>query len=178
MIDPRDSKTTGYHLFLEPEGALREELSALIRNLAGEYGGPVFAPHVTLLARIPVEAEEKIIEKAQSLAKLLTPLTLTLGDLAAEERYYRALYIKIKEVEEMEKCHAQANETFSMQDEAAYLPHLSLLYGNYPQEKKEATMQVLQFPRGASFSADRLHLYRTEGEVGQWYEVGQYALGA
>jgi 2'-5' RNA ligase len=176
VIDPKSDKTSGYHIFLEPAGALAGELGGIITALASEYGGPVFTPHVTLLARIPAENEEIIINKARSLASALTPFTLTLGELAIEDRYFRALYIRINELKQMCEYHAQANAEFSMTDEG-YLPHLSLLYGNYPQEKKEATAAALAYPVGASFTIDRLHLYKTEGKTEDWQKVAEFSLG-
>jgi 2'-5' RNA ligase len=183
MIDPQSNRTTGFHLFFEPEGDLKSELSGIISTLAKEYGTPVFVPHVTLLARIPAETEsgpvpvETIVEKSQALAKSLTPFTLTLGHTGMESLYFKALYLHIKEQTEMRVLHAQALEHFFMDDEAPYLPHLSLLYGNHPNEQKQSTIETLTLPSQHSFVVRSVHLYKTEGEVHDWQFIKEFSFG-
>ncbi|MDB5245160.1 MAG: cyclic phosphodiesterase-like [Parcubacteria group bacterium] len=183
MIDPQSNGTAGFHLFFEPEGDLKKELSEIIKKLAKEYDGPIFTPHVTLLARIPSESEsasvslETISEKAQSLAKSLKPFTLTLGHTGTENAYFKALYLHIQEQTEMRVLHAQALEHFFMDDESPYLPHLSLLYGNYPQEQKQHTIESLALPTEDSFIVKSLYLYKTEGEVHDWELIKEFPFG-
>ncbi len=177
MVDLRSNKTVGFHLFLEPTGELADELAAIIKTLSAEYGGPVFTPHVTLLARIEGE-EKEVIEKSQILADKLSPITLTLGTLDIKDAFFKALYMQIEEVGDMKKYHAQANEIFSMQDEGEYVPHLSLLYGNYEKEQKETTIKDLIVPQGKAFLADRMHLYKTEGPAENWQKIQEFILGA
>jgi 2'-5' RNA ligase len=125
------NKTTGYHLFFEPENSLRGELQEIITKLADENHAPRFPTHVTLLAEIPTEPIEALQEKAQKLAGMLSPLELTLGELGADGKYFRALYISIKEQPEIITYYKQALAVFGMKDaaqnEEAYAPHLSLL---------------------------------------------------
>ncbi len=174
MIDPKDSKTIGFHLFLEPTGVLRDELLGLIKKLSREFGGPVFSPHVTLLARILAGNEEEVIAKSQKLADVMKSFSLTLSAPETRDAFFKALYLQIGEVGEMEKWHAKANEVFGMTDESPYTPHLSLLYGNYDVAKKEKVAKTISFPLGLSFVADKLHLYRTEGETEQWEKLEEF----
>ncbi|MEO6536480.1 MAG: 2'-5' RNA ligase family protein [Candidatus Paceibacterota bacterium] len=180
MIDPQSNKTTGFHLFFEPEGILKDELAQIIRNLDAEYDGPVFTPHVTLLACIVPEVPdsvEGIIEKTEVLVKELHPFTLTLGTCAAQDAYYKALYIEIQEQKEMKALHARASEIFSMTDESPYGAHLSLLYGNYPEEQKQKTIESLILPVEHSFVVNHLYLYKTEGEVQDWELIKKFSIG-
>lgn len=172
MIDPASHKTAGYHLFLEPEGKLQEEVAAIIGSLATEFDGPMFSPHVTLLARIPVEKEEVLIEKTKQLASSLSPFEVVLGTLDMEQAYFRALYLQV-ESEEIKSAHQRANELFSMQDEGQYVPHMSLLYGNYPETQKQEVASALEVPTSSSFLVNRLHLYKTEGETSNWVKIAE-----
>ncbi|CAN5764770.1 hypothetical protein BH11PAT2_BH11PAT2_03300 [soil metagenome] len=180
MIDPQSSKTTGFHLLLQPEGRMNERLLEIIEQLATEYGGPVFPPHITLLARIPADhhgSVEEISTKAQKLADSLSAFTVTLGHGSAENTYFRSIYLHIKEQTQMRGLHAQALEIFSMTDESPYLPHLSLLYGNYSEEQKRKTIESLTLPAEHSFEVKSLHLYQTEGEVRDWKFIKQFSFG-
>ncbi|MDB5265644.1 MAG: cyclic phosphodiesterase-like protein [Parcubacteria group bacterium] len=176
MTDSQSDRTEGYHLFLEPSGATAESLKASIAALAEEFGGPTFPPHVTLLSGIATEEEEVLIEKTEQLAALTVPFSLTLGEAGTEDAYFRALYLKVQESEALVLFHAHASELFSMQDASTFMPHLSLLYGNYPEERKRAALAALLVPEG-SFSIDRISLYRTEGTVADWQKVADLSLG-
>jgi 2'-5' RNA ligase len=172
MTNPNENRTTGYHLFLEPSGALREQLQQTISTLADVYGGPVFVPHVTLLAQIP--ASDDIEEKTRLLAENMSSFTLSLGEIEITEAYFRALYGAIRESAELRAVHQRALEVFGMSDEIPYTPHLSLLYGNYPQEQKQETAAALVYPQNESFEVSSLVLYKTEGEVDDWIRVGEF----
>ncbi len=177
-MNPESPETSGYHLFLEPAGELRRELSAVIASLAGQYGGPVFPPHVTLLASIPDAPEAELTHKARELADSLAPLSLTLGELASEDAYFRALYSVILEQEALRALHAEAARAFGMPPEDAYLAHLSLLYGNYPEGEKAVSRAGLSYPRGVSFTASTLHLYKTPGPPGAWVQIAEFPFSA
>lgn len=174
MIDPTSSKTIGFHLFFEPAGALADALALIIKNLSEEYGGPVFSPHVTLLARIPAGDEEDVAAKTKMFADTTNSFLLTLGSSAMQDAFFKALYLQIEETEQMEALHTRANKIFSMQDEGVYIPHLSLLYGNYERARREQTTATLQIPQKASFLVDRVHLYRTEGETENWLKLEEF----
>ena len=136
MIDPHDSNTIGYYLFFEPVGEIASELQTTITKLAGEFNAPIFNPHVTLLARIPEQPEDVLIEKTKELAQSLAPITLSFGNLHAQDVYFKALYIEINEKEQMVEYHIKASELFETPDEGIYFPHLSLLYGKTKNWKK------------------------------------------
>ena len=173
-IDPRSDKTTGYHLFLMPEGVLAEELQQTIQNLSQVYGGPVFAPHVTLLARIPGISDDEMIEKTKDLAQALSPMNLTLGELASEPSYFRALYSRIVEHDQVREAYDKAADAFSMERNPEYLAHLSLLYGNFSEDEASHIKASVTLPADVQFVADKLHLFRTKGAVGQWQKVAEF----
>ena len=175
-IDSKSSETSGFHLFIELDEALTKELEVIIQKLATQYGGPVFMPHITLRSVIPVESDENILSKAKAVAEGLSPFTVTLGELGTEDAYFKALYIKINDSGELAAAHTKTNKIFSMEDGGPYIPHVSLLYGNYAEEEKAKTITTLQSPSGKSFVADKLHVYRTEGEVQNWKKIGGFTL--
>lgn len=176
MIDSMIDKTDGFHLLVEPVEPLASELSSIIQKLSEEYGGPIFKPHVTLLAGIPIGSEEEIVSKVCAVANALAPFSLTLGKLDIEDVYFRALYFKIKEIGEMNICHTLARKIFGVEDSNIYMPHLSLLYGNYPRAKKEKTVKTITTPGESFFFVNRIHLYRTEVKVADWRKLGEFKL--
>lgn len=113
----------------------------------------------------------------RTLAATSSPFDIFLGDAAAEDKYFRALYLRVQEGSEINELHQQAAAIFSAETDGQYLPHLSLLYGNYPAELKEEIVADLQVPAGMSFLVDTIHLWRTEGEVADWVRIGSFTMG-
>lgn len=177
MFDPRSDKTEGYHLFFEATGVASEVLAKTIGGLAAEYGGPIFAPHVTLLATIPEESEELLMQKARLLADRLLPFTLTLNGFGVEDRYFRALYMKVQNSAEVENYHRAARDIFGGTDEGMYLPHVSLLYGLYDTERKQESIASLQPLSLVSFEVSSLTLWHTPGATDVWKRIGEFPFG-
>lgn len=176
-FDPRSDATVGYHLFFEPRGAAALELSLLIRNLAAAYGGPVFPPHVTLLAGIPAGDEAALAEQTARLAHGMRPFTLSFDGFGIEDAYFRALYLTVRERDEMDALHREASARFSLEPSPAYRAHLSLLYGTYPREAKEQTRDALTLPTAQAVTVSSVHLYRTEGGAAAWKRVREFPFG-
>ncbi len=177
MFDPQSNETIGYHLFLVPPEPVITELRIIIETLAKKYGGPVFLPHTTLLARIPRDDESAILEKARLVAKNLTPLTLTLKDFGEEESFFRAFFIKFAPSKELLLAHRQALDVFGIEDANKYLPHLSLLYGDFPLPVKDSIRASVTLPSTHEFKVTSLHVFKTEGITESWEHVAEYAFG-
>jgi 2'-5' RNA ligase len=175
MLDPHESETSGYHLFLIPGGGLLTELRLLVADLAATYDGPIFDPHVTLLSHI-AGAEEDIVAKAAELAKALHPFQLSFRDIGMEDAFFRALYARANPSPELANAHATAVKIFDVHDEPLYIPHLSLLYGNLSPEAKTEIARTLVLPNDFQFRVDEIHVYRTEGPATEWVPVATQAL--
>ncbi len=168
-FDPKSSETTGYHLFLEPEGAVRGILEHAIADCATQGGGPIFTPHATLLARIEKD-ESFVLTRARSLAEELAPIRITLGEPAMEEAYFRALYIGVSSPSFVH-AHARACELFDTQDIQPYVPHVSLFYGNTGEAEKQSLLDSLLLPTELTWSARALHVYHTPGDTTTWKRI-------
>ena len=56
------------------------------------------------------------------------------------------------------------------------MPHLSLLYGNFPQSLKEEMIAEMGPRLDVQFKVRSLHLYRTHGEPRHWRQVARFGL--
>ncbi len=175
MQDPKSDLVSGYHLFLLPEAEATENFSRIIQKLSGEFGSPLFTPHVTLLAEIPAGDEVMMREKTAQLAASGT-FSLTVAEFGMQDAYYRALFAAIALTPELETLRSQAERLFEFVPETPFMPHLSLLYGNYPAQQKREALATLERVGGMSFPVGSLALYRTEGTVSNWKEVAVYQL--
>jgi 2'-5' RNA ligase len=170
------SRARGVSLWLMPEGPTRERLGALIGELAARLGTVPFVPHVTLLPGIE-GPEGAVLEAAGKLASDLRPLLLSLRSLEGRDEHFRCLIALAEADEPLRAAHAAAAQAFGRDPDTAFLPHLSLVYGSLAPETKVALAAELAPHVALSFEATRLHVWRTEGEVADWREIGASSLG-
>ena len=174
-MDSRPEQTSGYHLFLEPEGGLQAWLKQCIEILSELQGGPVFPPHITL-GRASGESDEEVMEQTQTLAEAFSPMPLRLGELGGEDTFFRAFYIHIEAPPILTIFHERVSDVFATQEPRTYMPHLSLFYGLPTQEMRTEMAKAITYPKGEEFIATRMHLYRTQGRVEEWEKIGEFAL--
>ncbi len=172
-MDSRPEQTSGYHLFLEPEGGLQAWLKQCIEILSELHGGPVFPPHITLGRA----SGEDVVEQTQALAEGFSPIPLRLGELGGEDSFFRAFYIHIEAPPVLPLFHEKVADVFDTHEPRAYMPHLSLFYGLPTQEVRTEMAKAITYPKGEEFIATRMHLYSTQGRVEEWEKLGEFVLG-
>jgi 2'-5' RNA ligase len=166
MVPGGDDTARGLSLWLMPEGAAHARLQALILDLAGKNHAPAFPPHLTLLGGISA-SEAAARAGAAELARQLGPLTIHLGEIETSEAFFRCIYARADLTETLRAAELRAREPFS-ETASPFLPHVSLLYGHLSAPAREALRQDLGGALEVSFTASRLHLFRTEGPPRAW----------
>lgn len=168
-------KAKGYSLWVMPTGAAYASFATLINRLAAEYDAPVFEPHVTVLGEI-TQPEAEILQRAMQLAQGQPPFQLHLHTVDYHDAYFRALFVRVQESEPLFALHQRAQELFQMPALPEYMPHLSLLYGQFPQAVKEAIIASTGKAQAARFTVNSIHVVNTEGEARSWYRVKEIPL--
>lgn len=164
-----------YSLWFMPTGPVARKFSQVIAQLAQQYSSPIFPPHVTLIGSIEAQ-EVEISGKAQELASLIRPFSIRPTTLAYTNAYYRALFVKVDPSTAILSAYQQARRLFPDKQKTEYIPHLSLLYGNFPPATKEKIIKVIGESFTDEFEVDTLYLYLTEGVVDDWQSVKMFLL--
>ncbi len=162
----------GFSLWLVPEGEARRRLAALIESLARRLGGPVFAPHVTLLAGIR-QAEQDVLMRVEQILSGSMALSLRFAGPETGDTFFRALYLRVEPSAPLLALHQAARGAFDRRDDPPYVPHLSLVYGAPPPAAVVEEMRPLA---PAGFEARTLDVYSTEGPVEAWHRVRRHRL--
>jgi 2'-5' RNA ligase len=168
-------KSSQYSLWLMPSGEVRQRLGATILDLSREYSAPAFSPHVTLAGGILGPARE-VAAKMKDLARRIPPFTVRLTALEGLDEYFRCLFVKVATTHPLMTANKAAREVFNLEKQPAFMPHLSLLYGNLPCSVKE---RIITSPGGRldlEFKATALHLYRIKGAPMGWRRVAGVGL--
>ena len=174
------SKASGYSLWLVPdvESDVYHALARCIAEIARRKQTSVFVPHVTLVGGI--SGDQNVWEKTQTLAALLSPYKLRLGDIGSHGMYFRMLFSKIELTQTLLRVNAFAQYFFSVYGER-YFPHLSLAYGNFSPGEVAELKDYLTNPNripfrivGMEFLVRAVQLWHTEGEVDKWCKVASF----
>ena len=172
MKTPKIKKSCqGYSIWLVPKNSVYTSLSKIISTISKELNSPDFPPHVTLIGKL--KPERGLIQKAEKLASTIKPLTLRLNQPSVLNEYYRSLFLKVKETNEVTNANQLAQEIFNRQEK--YFPHLSLMYGDFSTIKKLDIISRLE-KINLEFPVDSIRLYSTTGELKDWYEVAKFSL--
>lgn len=170
MNTPMISK--GYTLWLMPKGRYYHRFADLIKRLAKEYGGPIFQPHVTLLGELS-HLDKDVKKLTEKLVTGQKPFSITLRQIDYQEYHFRALFVKVDVTKPLVGLHEKAKELFGMQHIPPYMPHLSLLYGNYQPKLKEEIISTIGREQPAEFEVNSIHLIRG-GQVENWQIVNEF----
>ena len=167
-------RARGVSLWLMPGEAVRPRLAALIEGLAARLGTDPFPPHLTLLPGIEGPAPSAVLAVARSVAAGLRPLTVRLVSVEGRDEHFRCLIALAASDEPLRAAHAAAARAFGREPDAAFLPHLSLVYGSLTPETKHTLTTDLAPATAVAFVAARLHVWRTDGPVGTWSEIESF----
>lgn len=160
-----------------PTGEVYLTLANLISDLSKEYSSPRFPPHVTLLGELTGSYEE-IESRALRLSLNLRPHAVKLTKVEYLDQYFRALFIRVQETEEIIEATLRATEIFDRQRDPKYMPHLSILYGNFPSATKDKIIRKIGREFALSFEVSSLHLVDTSAQPENWFTTKEFPFGS
>lgn len=164
-----------YSIWLMPTGNIYYKFARIITQLSKEYSSPSFEPHVTLLTRI-LASEEKMLIKTEKLASSLKPLEVQLTTLEYLDYYFRALFVKVVKTSQILKAYRKAIKLFGIKNPEEYMPHLSLLYGDFPESVKRKIIKKIGTNFKSEFEAQSLHLVRADYKAIVWHPIKEFPL--
>jgi 2'-5' RNA ligase len=173
-----EGRARGLSLWLMPADLVGRRLAALIESLAARLGTRPFPPHLTLLPGIEDQGRDAVLATALSLAAGLRPLTVRLEAVEGREEHFRCLIALAAADEPLRAAHAAAARAFGREPDPSFLPHLSLVYGTLAPGAKRALATEAAPAAAVAFKAEHLHVWRTEGPVGDWGELAAFPFGA
>ncbi len=174
---PTSPSIARYALWLAPDEDSGGRFADVIGRLREQYGGPPFAPHVTLLENL-IGSSDRVTAKADALAAALRPIPARALRLVMEPYYFRSLYLKLDPGAELVQAHEQAAQQFGVAPQDNFHPHLSLLYGLVPRKTKIAIGAQIHQDLPVEFTLTRLQLVRLSLAVADWKTVVDRPLSA
>ena len=173
--EKKKSAPKKYSLWLMPIGEDYNKLHNIILQLSKKHNAPAFEPHVTLIGTLEGD-EAGILEKTEKLAAVISQYKIELAKVEYLNQYFRCLFIKVNETSDVMNASIKANEIFNVKDDRKYMPHLSLMYGDFPPEQKEEIIKEIGQEFQSSFEISSIHLFSTAGNPEKWNRVKEFQL--
>lgn len=164
-----------YYLWLIPEAKSNNFFSEVIHKLSREYQTRLFDPHITLAGGI-TGPEAELLKKAEKLAELLPRLKVEPLEIQYLDEFYRSLFLAVTPSEPLVNAYKLAKQLFELPLDGEFMPHLSLLYGDFSVSEKERIKAELDANLLKRFCADRIVLIRTDSHSDQWTAVNSFPL--
>ncbi len=158
-----------------PDKNTYQKLSELIVDLSSVHQTPRFEPHVTLLSGI-TDKLELAIDKTDELANSLSPILASLTNIAFLEFYYRCLFFRTSDSEELVYARELAEELFEHTQITPFIPHISFLYGSLPIFQKESIIEALGEEFFVNFRMTKLRLVKTQRTPEHWELIEEFEL--
>jgi 2'-5' RNA ligase len=155
-------------------GPERDRLARVIADLAAGYGGPVFAPHVTLARTVPAVPDVVAGVLAEVTAGV-APFDLRLTGVGYEPVFFRALYLRAGPSPRLAALRAAAERALGL--EPAPDPHLSLLYADLDEDRKPAVAASLELALPMTIRVDAAEVWGDSREdAGRWRRLARVPL--
>lgn len=159
-----------YSLWLRPFGDVAFSIQQRIEKLSEKYNSPSFEPHVTLLSGMRY-GETELVQLTDTLAGALSPFDILLTKAGYRDKFYQALFAHVKKSDALMNAYRTALQLFDCEEHEEFIPHLSLMYGNFSQEEKERILSIIGREFHIRFQVHSLLLVKTEGMPDQWEKI-------
>jgi 2'-5' RNA ligase len=149
-----------------PEDA--QYIQAIINNLAATYQAPVFDSHCTLYSPTDLPATE-VKQMLEQSANNMKSFYVKKAAISHMENIWKTIFIELLRSPELEQLQQAVISQFPNGQPYEFLPHISLLYKEMPDKKKEDIIRNLQVKN--SFKMDKIAAVRTGPNVDNWATV-------
>ena len=130
--------------WLLPSEPARSYFVSLISNLAGQFGAPVFEPHLTIYATR--KGNEKADEVLHRVSSRCRPLRLSVRGLDHSEEFTKTVFVQFEPNNGLTRLSGALQRASAFPDSYQLNPHLSLIYKTMSRETKEKIADSISLP--------------------------------
>ena len=162
-----------YSIWLMPTDNKKDQFSKMINAISHKYGGPLFDPHVTLVSGF-LGKKRDLIDKTETISNKISPFKILFDGISYLDEFFRSLFLKVKLYPDLRAARNLACAELAW-DEIDYLPHMSLIYGDFTPIQKEKMISTLGlFPD--SFSVNKIYLIHNDEIQMKWRVIRGFPL--
>ncbi|MEN8135930.1 MAG: hypothetical protein ABFS18_10410 [Thermodesulfobacteriota bacterium] len=166
--------------WLMPVAEESGRFASVISRLAGEFGGPPFAPHLTLYSTTTADDNDDpgriLTEAANHGGELLLRCT----GLEFSEKFTKACFLSFAPDPQLNRLSEALRENSCRADIYQLKPHLSLFYGSLTRQDRERILNLVQIPGTVRFgrltAMATSAIVRTGKDVEGWRQLAALPL--
>ncbi len=154
-----------YTIWVIPPEELENKLKKVIEQLAGEFNGLKFEPHMTLLGDIEGDLFE-IKEKVKTLVSGIDKLELSLGSVSFSTTYFQSVFVRVNSTAKLMNLNLAAKKLLGVENNV-FMPHISLLYGDHDMEIRQLAASKVKLPE-VFFTVNELVIVPAKLNPAEW----------
>ena len=129
--------------WLVPAAREQEFFDSLVLDLAIRFDAPIFEPHLTLCDG---GLEEAAARKVLAEFPASPTYELDVGSIQVCARFTKTLFVRFRLSDELNQLRQSVGEALRLPKSADFDPHLSLLYKEMADEKKNELRETITLP--------------------------------
>ena len=145
--------------------AAKEKINSILN-------GHKFESHITLSGPL-LEVNRNISEVLYQTSNDSHKFTIYSEGLGYKDRFFQALFIKIKEEAELLSLKGLIDTNLKLKS-AEYFPHISLFYGEATSESKDKIIKNLELPEELTLAS--ISLVDVDEDISSWKVVERFPL--
>lgn len=162
-------------IWLTPAEKGKTYLEGIIKELASEYHAPIFSPHCTLYSPVnigKIELEQILKDASAGIGSI----SIMMYKLNHTQNIWKTVFIELELTSELEKLQSRIVNLLPNPTPYSFSPHISLIYKEMPDEKKEEIICNLSVRN--SYKMDKITAMQTGLDVKNWEKVAEVHLHA
>lgn len=138
-----DQPSWRHSFWLVPAAHEQKFFDSVIRDLAVRFDAPIFESHLTLCDAGPDEdAARRVLSNVQARASY----ALEIESVEVSARFTKTLFVRFRLSDEVNQLRRPISEALGLPKATDFDPHLSLLYKEMSEEKKNDLRATIALP--------------------------------
>ena len=164
--------STGFWVWGQFDRQSEVKVEAAKEKVNNALNGPKFESHITLSGPM-LEANNNTREVLYQISNDSLKFTIYSEGLDYKDRFFQALFIKIKEETELLTLKRQIDTSLKLKS-VEYFPHISLFYGDATSEAKDKIIKKLNSPE--ELTLESISLVDVNEGISSWKVVERFPL--
>jgi 2'-5' RNA ligase len=166
------------YCWLIPEALAVKRFGQVIRSISARFNAPAFPPHLTLIGNLRNNTTA-LCADARKLSDALVPFDIHPTGIQHSEQYFRCAFLSVALDGPLARARDLAGKLFGVvSSDEAYLPHVSLLYGEFGLQTRQTLCAEIAPEILAPFRVDRIQLVVGAKLPKDWRILATFRLGA
>lgn len=166
-----------YSVWLLPAAAQQERLTAVVKHLAGCFGGEPFIPHITIQGDLSLPFTD-LSAAVSHIARTHDVQRWSNAVVEGSEHFFRSLYVRFPVTACYLRLRQQMQQTSANAAGLSLFPHLSLAYGATAAQKTPTLYEELRPLAMEPLVLDRIAIARSSknAPISHWACLAEFPL--